>query len=79
MKLIADDVAERASRALEIGETGDYEVIRYLAERELVSEWYREGEQRHIPNEAMRAAIESNFEIRPASTMPAKETVCAHR
>jgi len=63
MKLLPDDIKIRASLALKAKETGDYEVICYLAENDLVEKWERDG--RVIDNTHIKAACAAGFEVRP--------------
>ena len=67
MRLVANNLQARVAAALASGETGDYEVIEYLAENGLVLEWTREcdGETKTFANETIQSAVTQNFEVRP--------------
>lgn len=66
MRLLPDDLMERIHRARARNQTGDCEVIAWLARSGEVDEWVRDedGTDRIIPNENILAAVEVGFEVR---------------
>jgi hypothetical protein len=66
--LRSDDLLDRVDAVLDKGATGDYEVIRFIADNNLTEKWYRPSDKVEIDNEVMKCAMESNFEVRPSES-----------
>ena len=65
IRIVANNLGSRVQAAIENGETGDYEVIEYLSNNDLIDGWYRDTDKKWIDNANMKAAISQRFEVRP--------------